>query len=90
MQAAINDRTGRSNIDVIGPVDGRLTGNGWHAIANPVLLIGIEAVSPLGGSILRFEWAAPNIESDDVFYLVGGDWAVLAVDYRTLAYNAGA
>jgi len=72
--------------------DARISGNGWYVLADPLLHDGIQIVVPESSSLFRFErhTRSENIETDAVNFLVGGDFHVLPVDYRSMAYNAGA
>jgi hypothetical protein len=69
--------------------DARLTGTAFFALANPNVHDCIQIVLLSGDKIpLRFERRKSN--SDGTAYLIGVDAEVLAVDYRSCAYNAGA
>jgi hypothetical protein len=69
--------------------DSRLTGTKWYAIADPLQFSGIEVVTPITGSALRFE-RRQAVADDSIFFLVGGDYVAMPVDYRSMCYNAGA
>ena len=91
LRAAINsnDPGDLSTGKIVTLTDGRLTGAPWYVIADPLISSGIEVVVPETGSALRFERRA-SVETDSLHFLVGADYAVMAVDFRALAYNAGA
>ena len=69
--------------------DARLTGTAWYVIADPRIHSGIDLVTLEGAS-------RPVLERKTVFVSDAIEWkllhdaAALAVDYRTMVYNAGA
>lgn len=69
--------------------DGRLTGTAWYAIADPSIFSAIELVT-LEGSEKPFLERQTVFVTDSVEWKVLHDAVALAVDHRSLAYNAGA
>jgi hypothetical protein len=69
--------------------DSRLSGTAWYAIADPRIHSGIDLVTLEGAERPLLERKTVFC-SDSLEYRVLHDATALAVDYRTICYNAGA